>query len=78
LAKLFASASMTQVQRGTLPSVLAAYAPLIKAGRTVPRGTDVWPSASTFNGLATVMGNFLTGQQSASGALKLLDDTWNK
>jgi raffinose/stachyose/melibiose transport system substrate-binding protein len=78
LAKLFASASMTEVKRGTLPSVLAPYARLVKAGRTVPRGTDVWPTASTFNGLATVMGNFLTGQQSASTALKLLDDTWGK
>jgi raffinose/stachyose/melibiose transport system substrate-binding protein len=78
LAKLFASASMTQVKRGKLPSELAAYAPFIKARRTIPRGTDVWPTASTFNGLATVMGNFLTGQQSASAALKLLDDTWNK
>lgn len=78
MAKLFASASMVQVQRGQLPSVLSAYGKYIKAGKTVPRGTDVWPTASTFNGLATVMGNFLTGQQSASQALKLLDDTWNK
>ncbi len=78
LARLFASASMTQVKRGVLPSVFAPYASLIKADRTVPRGTDVWPTASTFNGLATVMGNFLTGQQSASNALKLLDDTWGK
>ena len=78
LARLFASASMTQVKRGVLPAVFAPYAPYIKAKRTVPRGTDVWPTASTFNGLATVMGNFLTGQQSASEALKLLDDTWGK
>src|SRR5215208_292484 len=70
LAKLFASASMTQVKRGVLPTVFAQYAPYIKAGKTVSRGTDVWPTASTFNGLATVMGNFLTGQQSASEALK--------
>jgi raffinose/stachyose/melibiose transport system substrate-binding protein len=78
LARLFGSASMVQVKSGKLPPALAAYAPLIKAGRTVPRGSDVWPTASTFNNLAAVMGNFLTGQQSASAALRVLDDTWGK
>jgi raffinose/stachyose/melibiose transport system substrate-binding protein len=78
LARLFGSASMVQIKAGKLPPALAAYAPLIKAGKTVPRGSDVWPTASTFNNLAAVMGNYLTGQQSAQDALKLLDDTWNK
>jgi raffinose/stachyose/melibiose transport system substrate-binding protein len=78
LARLFGSASMVQVKAGKLPPALAAYAPLIKAGRTVPRGSDVWPTASTFNNLAAVMGNFLTGQQTAASALKVLDDTWGK
>jgi raffinose/stachyose/melibiose transport system substrate-binding protein len=78
LARLFGSASMVQVKEGKLPPALAAYAPLIKAGRTVPRGSDVWPTASTFNNLAAVMGNYLTGQQSSAAALKVLDDTWGK
>lgn len=78
LAKLFASASMVQIKAGKLPPALSAYAPLIKAGKTVARGSDVWPTASTFNNLAAVMGNFLTGQQSAPDALKLLDDTYGK
>jgi raffinose/stachyose/melibiose transport system substrate-binding protein len=78
IAKLFGSASLAEVKRGKLPPVLAAYAPLVKSGKVVSRGPDVWPTPSTFTSLATVMGNFLTGQQSAPQALKLLDDTWNK
>ena len=78
MAKLFASVSLADARTGKIPAVLASYAPLIKADKVVPRGPDVWPSASTFNNMATVMGNVLTGQQSPADALKILDDTWGK
>jgi raffinose/stachyose/melibiose transport system substrate-binding protein len=78
MARLFASVSLTDAKTGRIPAALSDYAPLIKAGKVVPRGPDVWPSASTFNNLAAVMGNVLTGQQSPADALKVLDDTWGK
>jgi ABC-type glycerol-3-phosphate transport system substrate-binding protein len=78
MAKMFASMSLTDVNTGKVPAALAQYAPLIKADKVVPRPQDVWPTASTFNNMAAVMGNVLTGQQSPADALKLLDDTWGK
>jgi ABC-type glycerol-3-phosphate transport system substrate-binding protein len=78
MAGLFASVSMTDLKTGKMPAALADYAPLIKAGKTVPRGTDIWLTPSTFNNLAVVIGNVLTDQQSPAEALKILDDTWGK
>jgi raffinose/stachyose/melibiose transport system substrate-binding protein len=78
MAKLFASVSLADAKTGRIPAALADYAPLIKAEKTVPRGTDIWPTPSTFNNLAVVVGNVLTGQQTPAEALKTLDDTWGK
>jgi raffinose/stachyose/melibiose transport system substrate-binding protein len=78
MAKMFASLSLVDAATGKVPSALAQYAPLVKADKVVPRPQDVWPTAATFNNMAAVMGNVLTGQQSPADALKLLDDTWGK
>lgn len=78
MAKLFASVSLTDAKSGKIPSALTDYAPLIKGDKTVPRGTDIWLTPSTFNNLAVVIGNVLTGQQRPAEALKILDDTWGK
>jgi raffinose/stachyose/melibiose transport system substrate-binding protein len=78
MARLFASVSLADAKTGKIPTALADYAPLIKAEKTVPRGTDIWPTPSTFNNLAVVVGNVLTGQQTPAEALKTLDDTWGK
>lgn len=78
MARLFASVSLTDLKTGKIPPALADYAPLIKGEKTVPRGTDIWLTASTFNNLAVVLGNVMTGQQSPAEALKILDDTWGK
>lgn len=77
-AKINGSVSLHDVNVGKLPPELAAYAPLVKAGKIVGRPDAQFPTATTNTNFNTVAGDILINGKSIPDALKLLDDTWGK
>jgi raffinose/stachyose/melibiose transport system substrate-binding protein len=77
-AKINGSVSLHDVNVNKLPPELAAYAPLVKAGKIVHRPDSEFPTATTNTNFNTVAGEILINGKSIPDALKLLDDTWGK
>jgi hypothetical protein len=66
------------VNIGNIPPALAAYKPLIKAGKIVQRPATYWPTSSTVNALNSGMAAVMTGQKSISDMLSGVDASWGK
>jgi raffinose/stachyose/melibiose transport system substrate-binding protein len=77
-AKINGSVSLHDVNVGKLPPELAAYGPLVKAGKIVSRPDSQFPTATTNTNFNSVAGEILINGKSIPDALKLLDDTWGK
>jgi raffinose/stachyose/melibiose transport system substrate-binding protein len=78
IASISGSISLHDVNVGNIPPALAAYKPLIKAGKIVARPASYWPTPSTVNTLNTGMAAVLTGQKSIQDMLAGVDDSWGK
>jgi raffinose/stachyose/melibiose transport system substrate-binding protein len=78
IANISGSISLHDVNVGNIPPRLAAYKPLIKAGKIVGRPAAVWPTPSTVNTLNPAMAAVLTGAKSIDDVLKSVDETWGK
>ena len=77
-AKINGSVSLHDVNVNKLPPELSAYAPLVKAGKTVGRPDAQFPTATTNTNFNTAAGDILINGKSISDGLKLLDETWGK
>jgi raffinose/stachyose/melibiose transport system substrate-binding protein len=78
IATISGSISLHDVNVGNIPPALAAYKPLIKAGKIVQRPATYWPTSSTVNALNTGMASVMTGQKSIQDMLAGVDASWGK
>lgn len=78
LANINASVSLHDVNVGKFPPAMAAYAPLVKAGKVPPWPENEFPTPVTTTNFQTVTSSILVNNKDIREALKLLDDTWGK
>jgi raffinose/stachyose/melibiose transport system substrate-binding protein len=78
IATISGSISLHDVNVGNIPKRLAAYRPLIKAGKIVGRPAAIWPTPSTVNTFNPAMAAVLTGAKSINDVLTAVDDNWGK